>query len=68
MFNYAYLLVATFNSVSVQVCRQTNPLAPFPKWEGGKIQSLFPKKERDGSEVKTVPHWVENRYSVYFYI
>ncbi|MEH2375369.1 MAG: hypothetical protein V7K15_20415 [Nostoc sp.] len=38
-------------------------LTPFPTREGGKIQSLSPKRR----EVKTVPHPIENRYKPQLY-
>ncbi|MEH2255724.1 hypothetical protein [Nostoc sp.] len=37
-------------------------LTPFPKREGGTIQSLSPFRREVWREVKIVPHWVENRY------
>ena len=35
-------------------------LTPFPKREGGIIQSLSPFRR----EVKIVPHWVDNCYNI----
>jgi hypothetical protein len=57
----AFDVMAIFNLVRYRYANRPNPLTPFPKREGGKIQSLSPSRREVWREVKIVPHACRER-------